>query len=75
MIIGIWSESSESTAQHNRTAMELESCDRLWSDCYESILYVCDQGVWPATLCREDDYRQTQYCRHCAASSTAWSEP
>ena len=74
MVIGVWSENSEWEERAQRAEAELESCDALWSGCFEDALYICNQDLWPATLCRLDQHEKSTYCRRCA-KSVAWREP
>jgi hypothetical protein len=72
MVIGIWSEDSHWERRAINAESELQVATSLWEECYERVLYVCDQGVWPATLCRLDDYHESQYCTRCSGSSMGW---
>jgi hypothetical protein len=74
MFIGIRCEDSEWEGRAQHAEAELESCDALWSDCFEDVLYICNQDLWPATLCRLDDRENSTYCKRCA-KSVAWREP
>jgi hypothetical protein len=73
-IRGFWAEDSHWERRALNAESELQACESLWGDCFNRTLYVCNKGLWPATFCREDDYRHTQYCKGCSGSSMAWED-
>ena len=73
LFIGVRCEDSEWQERAQRAEAELNSCDALWTACYEDMLYICNEDLWPATACQLEDRATTTYCTRCTRS--VWGEP